>query len=386
MHVLLIEDDTLFARMLGAVFANEQDQIMTHTWASSLADGLSRLPERPYDVILLDLSLGDSRGLDTLRAIRNASSGIPIVVLTGLSSRELGAGALRLGANDYQVKGGEPSGIIRAMRNAIERNSIQARLLEAQTSLRSAEAALIQAEKMESVGRLAAGVAHEVKNPLSILQMGIDALARLPANREEMPAGILQDMSDAIDRARGIINGLLNFSQPAQPGGAERVELGHLMEEALRMVAHELRHKHITVSRNFEATTPPLLLDRSSILQVFVNLYLNACQAMESGGTLRLALHTHCFDAVGEGVGRRATDQFRLGQQVVIASVADSGPGISTEALPKIFDPFFTTKAQGEGTGLGLFVCRNIVSLHGGRIVLENGAAGVAVATLTFVA
>lgn len=386
MHVLLIEDDTLFARMLAAVFANEQDQIITHTWASSLADGLSRLPERLYDVILLDLSLGDSRGLDTLRAIRNASNGIPIVVLTGLSSRELGAGALRLGANDYQVKGGEPSGIIRAMRNAIERNQIQARLLEAQTSLRSAEAALIQAEKMESVGRLAAGVAHEVKNPLSILQMGIDALARLPANRDEMPAGILQDMSDAINRARGIINGLLNFSQPTQPGGAERVELGHLMEEALRMVAHELRSKHITVERDFEAKTPLLLLERSSILQVFVNLYLNACQAMDPGGTLRLSLHTHRFDAVGEGVGRRATDQFRLGQQVVIATVADSGPGISTEALPKIFDPFFTTKAQGEGTGLGLFVCRNIVSLHGGRIVLENGASGGAVATLTFVA
>ena len=386
MKVLLVEDDPLFARMIAAVFANEPDDVISHEWASSLQEGLAKLKASAFDIILLDLMLGDSRGLDTVRSMRAASEGIPIVVLTGMNSRELGSESIRLGAHDFQVKGGEPACIIRALRNAIERNRIQRELIAAQQSLRSAEAALIQAEKMESVGRLAAGVAHEVKNPLAIIQMGVDALRHMPGNDAELPLSILKDMAEAVTRASGIVNGLLNFSQPTQPGKADQTDIPSLLDDALRMVMHDARKKHIQVEKSYQAEIPDLHLDRRSVLQVFVNLFLNAIQAMPEEGRLTVTATSQCLDKVGNGVGRRASDQFRLGQRVVRVAVQDSGPGIPEEILPKIFDPFFTTKAQGEGTGLGLYVCRNIVNLHGGRITMENIPGGGALATITFVA
>ncbi|HXG48063.1 MAG TPA: PAS domain-containing protein [Methylomirabilota bacterium] len=253
---------------------------------------------------------------------------------------------------------------------------VLADLREAHEGLKSAQAQLIEAEKMQSVGRLAAGVAHEVKNPLGILRMGIDYLTQNLAPRDENLDLILADMKEAIRRADGIIMGLLDFSAPhALDAHAE--DLNAIIDQALRLVRGILGN-NIHVERQLDPNLPRAWLDPNKFIQVFVNTFTNAVHAMPSGGTLTVRTYARELTA-GEferDPGLRAADRFREGERVVVAEVADTGTGIPPEKLPRIYDPFFTTKPPGKGTGLGLTVTRRIVELHGGHIEIANRKEG----------
>jgi signal transduction histidine kinase len=252
-----------------------------------------------------------------------------------------------------------------ALRNAY--GELEQRVEERTARLHQAHEALIQAEKLESVGRLAAGVAHEVKNPLATILMGIEYLSKqVPASGDTL-AVVLNDMTVAVGRATEIINGLLNFSVPATLNVALE-DLNVLIERALLLVKHELSRHHVRVVSELGGDLPPLLLDESKIEQVFVNLFLNAIDAIPDGGILFVTTYA-----------RHTT-----GDTVVMADVADTGTGIPEQYLPKIFDPFFTTKPTGKGTGLGLAVTKTIMELHGGTIDVRNRPEGGVQVTLTW--
>lgn len=229
--------------------------------------------------------------------------------------------------------------------------------------LQAAQMQLIQAAKMESVGRLAAGVAHEVKNPLAILLMGVEYLAEaLPGAADDVRMTLGQ-MTEAVRRADGIVRGMLDFSVSSDLVMKEN-GLNAALEQGLLLVSHELRERRIEVVRRLATDLPGLRMDRPKIEQVFINLFLNAIQAMPEGGRLIV------------------TTTREPGQ--VVATVEDTGPGIASEMLSRVFDPFFTTKATGKGTGLGLSVSRKIIELHGGKLELANRAEGGVRATITF--
>ena len=240
---------------------------------------------------------------------------------------------------------------------------------------------LMHAEKMESIGRLAAGVAHEVKNPLAIIQMAADFLAG-ELRDKQAAREVVADIERAVERASDIVHGLLDFSRDEElnlrPGN-----LNEVIERALQLVAYELRQRQITVHTDLDASLPPLALDAGKLQQVFVNLFMNAAQAMQQEGQLRVRSHRH-------RIGREAElrydwdRNFAVGDTVIRVEVADSGPGIAEEGLEKIFDPFYTSKPVGEGTGLGLSVSQSIVSLHHGILDAHNGEQGGAVFTLLF--
>ena len=255
-------------------------------------------------------------------------------------------------------------------------------LKESSDQLRSIQLQLIEAEKMKSIGRLAAGVAHEVKNPLAIITMGIDYLEG-QAQADPNACEILHEMRAAVQRADGVIRGLLDFSAPRQLEVTPQSLTG-VVKRALVLVRGEMAGKKFQVEMDLPPDLPQVQIDRTKVEQVFVNLMTNAIHAMGEGGTLAARVYSKQLTGMGENIGGEFSEVFHAGDQVVVAEIDDTGSGIPEGKQGKIFDPFFTTKPTGKGTGLGLTVSRSIIDLHGGMIKIENRPEGGARATVMF--
>lgn len=246
---------------------------------------------------------------------------------------------------------------------------------------------LIQAAKLESVGTLAAGVAHEVKNPLQIILMGLDYLdQRVPKGG---PGGdetrlTLADMRDAALRANRITRELLHFST-ANEFTPEPADLESVLDRSLWLLRSDLTKSGVHLVKKLSGDLPLVAIDIPKIQQVLINLIGNALQAMERGGTLVISTRSGCLDREFPDQGI-APYPLRPDTSAVILRIQDSGPGIPHDQLSRIFDPFFTTKAVGSGTGLGLSVVKKIVDLHGGFIHFRNSPRGGLEVTLAFAA
>ncbi len=272
---------------------------------------------------------------------------------------------------------GETIGIVTLCEDITERKKVEA-------ELKTTQLQLIQSAKFESVGQLAAGVAHEVKNPLHILMQGLVYLSKASLNPDDdNVALVLEKMNNAVKRGDRVIKGLLDFSAPSAID-LTPADLNPVVEESLLLVNHELVKAHVTVVKELGESLPPFKLDRQKMEQVFVNLFINAVHAMPAGGTLTVKTYAERLTEFGPDLGRRRTDQFRIGETLVVAEVLDTGTGIPTEKLDRLFDPFFTTKPPGQGTGLGLSVARKILELHQGTIEINNRQEGGVRVTLTF--
>ncbi len=229
---------------------------------------------------------------------------------------------------------------------------------------------LIQAAKFEAVGILAAGVAHEVKNPLQTILMGLDHLATALPAVDDALAVTMSDMRYAIKRATEIIRELLSLSA-ASDFKLRAEDLNLLLELSLLLVQTELSAARIKVVRQLARDLPPVLCDRAKIQQVLINLLVNAIQAMPGGGTLTVSTRALC-PSEEPGASHPVFRRFQPTDRLVAIEVSDTGTGIAEANLPRIFDPFFTTKPVGVGTGLGLTVTKRIVDLHGGALEIEN--------------
>lgn len=249
-----------------------------------------------------------------------------------------------------------------------------------QEELRATQLQLIQSEKLDSVGRMAAGVAHEVKNPLMMILTGVKVLSKRLANTDEQTQQLLQDMSDAVARADRIIGGLLNYSRDRDLDLAS-ADLNATIERSVLLVKHDLENAHVSLVPNLAANLPKLQLDEFKMQQVIVNLITNAIHAIERDGTVSV---TTSQDKLTRRTVRaqRMPERFAAGDRVVVICIEDSGPGIPEEHLKKVFDPFFTTKPTGRGTGLGLSVSQQIVEMHGGMIEVGNRDVGGARVTI----
>jgi two-component system NtrC family sensor kinase len=227
-------------------------------------------------------------------------------------------------------------------------------LRKAYEELKMSEAMLIQSEKMASLGQLSAGIAHELKNPLSIILQGI---AYVQSSVED---NTLIDACDRIKksaiRADTVIHNLLSFSRQASPSFSEE-DMNILIEESLAMVEHQLNLQNIEVIRNYSPLIPRVSVDGNQIKEVFINIFINAADAMKDGGTITLTITT-------------GTD--KDGQPCVKVAITDTGAGIPEEILKKVLDPFFTTKRNSGGTGLGLSVTKGIIERHHGSIVINS--------------
>jgi signal transduction histidine kinase len=236
---------------------------------------------------------------------------------------------------------------------------------------------LTEVAKMESVGRMAAGVAHEVKNPLAIIVMGIGHLKSLPLAQDESAALTLADLQEAVTRADTVVSELLGFSAPRELE-LQVQDPNQIIEKALALVHHQLTTAGVDVVKMLEPKLPTLWLDGNKMEQAFVNLLTNAIQSMPQGGTLYVRTRVAASAGNEEATGRTETTSpaAKSGVQMVVVEIEDTGSGIPVENLSKVFDPFFITKSAGKGTGLGLSVAQRIVQLHRGRIVADNRQQG----------
>ena len=255
---------------------------------------------------------------------------------------------------------------------ALSREEVLAAMTKLQAAhqeLRDMQLQLIDAEKMKSIGRLAAGVAHEVKNPLAIVKMGIEFLSQ-SASPDPHTAPILKEMGDAVARADEVVRGLLDFSAPSRID-AKRENLNAVIDQALKLVRGEIK-PGVKILRELQAKLSPVEIDAAKMNQVFVNLFLNALHAMGDEGTLSVRTYSKQVTGIGANISGARSGSLRVGSNIVVVEIDDTGHGIPEDKLAKIFEPFFTTKPTGVGTGLGLSVVKTIVDLHGATIDVRN--------------
>ncbi|MBN2326089.1 MAG: cache domain-containing protein [Candidatus Omnitrophica bacterium] len=208
-----------------------------------------------------------------------------------------------------------------------------------------------QSEKLASIGRLAAGIAHEINNPLT----GVLTFAHLLRQNENFSSQDRQDLDVIIQettRVREIVRGLLDFARES-PSMREPLNFNDVIEQTLKLVRSQKEFREVQIQQNLDPSIPPVKADKNQLQQVLLNLCLNACEAMQNGGDLTITTQSH-------------QDGY------VAVLISDTGCGIAAEDQEKIFDPFYTTKPVGKGTGLGLSVSYGIIQSHGGDIDVES--------------
>ncbi|HEY0304544.1 MAG TPA: ATP-binding protein [Longimicrobiales bacterium] len=255
---------------------------------------------------------------------------------------------------------------LRQMRFDLEEwgRTLENKVEQRTNELVSMQARVAQSERLASVGMLAAGVAHEINNPLG----GILALTSLTL--EDTPDSDVrrENLAEVVrqtERCRDIVKGLLEFSRQSR-AGTEEVDVNEGVRETLALVGNQSLFFNVDVVLNLTPDLPPIMADRSQMQQVFMNLFVNAAQAMHERG--RVTVTTSYCKRDGH----------------VEVTVADTGRGIDQEHIARIFDPFFTTKESGHGTGLGLSIAYGIVARHGGTITVDSTVGAGTTFTMRF--
>jgi two-component system, NtrC family, sensor kinase len=230
------------------------------------------------------------------------------------------------------------------------------------TTLRVLQNQVIHAEKLATVGQIAAGVAHEINNPLTSIQACVEAVLHkasmatqglVPNQIDPVDLERLKRVQDGVERIRRFTHDLVGYARPSRVE-IERLDFNEVVEHALSFCEHILEKAKAKLDRDLAPNLPPVRAVRDQVMQVVTNLVTNAAQALgQKGGAIRVRT-------------------FHEGEAAVGLAVTDTGGGIRDEHRANIFDPFFTTKPAGSGTGLGLSVVRNIVYAHGGQITFQS--------------
>lgn len=247
--------------------------------------------------------------------------------------------------------------------SALERQALHEDLQDKLTALQEAQAQVIQAEKLASIGQLTSGIAHELNNPLTAVILYAQMI-----QKNSLDSSIKKDLDMVVReslRASKIVRGLLDFSRQRIPE-KKPTDINSIISNAIDLMSYELRSRNIQISFALSPDLPIISADPYQVEQVIINLLKNACEAIgqkKSEGNLWVTTEW------GSSKGKYES---LLAGKVIRFTIKDDGPGIKSEHLTKIFDPFFTTKEEGSGTGLGLSICHGIISEHGGNIWVES--------------
>ncbi len=351
-NVLIIEDNEADVRLLEIMMRRADNIHFTTRNCDSIEGALELLSCEPFDIVLLDLGLPDSQGLESIRKIISHPSETPFIVLTGLKDEKLGVEAVRLGAQDYMVKGDiDTKSLIRSICYSLERK-------EAEEERRSLRAQLLQAQKMEALGTLAGGIAHDFNNILTIMKRNMEIALLNEHNGDEWHRA-LEAAEEASKTGSRLIQRLLQFGRPAKTGLAV-IRLSQVVQETLAFL-RAIIPASIEVKEFIEPSPCSIKAEPSTVSLIITNLCINARDAMPRGGTLAVETSLASID---ENFCKEHPEAHP--GEFCVLKVSDTGMGIPCTILDRIFDPFFTTKAEGKGTGLGLSMVYSTVKSMGG--------------------
>ncbi len=381
------------------------------------SEGCHVHPKNTAVLGVLDITLSLARVDEEIAAIRRrtaAFAGTTIVLLALILAgivrrsvvrpvRELVEGTRRVAQGDLShripARSGDEVGLLAASFNRMTEalgkaqaeldglvQTLEQRVEERTRELQEAQAQLVQTERLASLGKLCASIAHEINNPLSGILTYAKLLSRKlrlgPPDAEGLRAALqqLSLVERETQRCVSIVRNLLDFSRQREPA-FQVLSVSAIMEEALSLLENRLAIQNVEVVRQF-GPVPPVRADFGQLRQAFVNVLMNACEAMPEGGTLRVLTREVGTSEGGKGGLLSPTGKPAPPTRSAEVVITDTGPGIPEEHLSRIFDPFFTTKEKG--TGLGLSVVYGIVEKHGGKIVVESRVGQGTTVTLRF--
>lgn len=313
------------------------------------------LAESAWDVVICDYNLPGFSAAEAISLLRERHLDVPIIILSGSIGEEDAVATMRAGASDYIMKG-NTARLLPAIERELRESGLRRKAREVEDQLR-------QAQKMEAVGRLAGGVAHDFNNILTAILGNCELLAQALGDGHPLRRDVEEVMESGL-RAAALTRQLLTFSrkQVAQPRALELNTVVANIEKLLRRLIGEDVELSIRPGQGLGL----IFADLSQIEQVIMNLAVNARDAMPDGG--KLTIETRRVDsapALPEGGGADAGPRVAL-------TVSDTGCGMSAEVRARLFEPFFTTKEPGKGTGLGLSTVHDIVKQNSGSIVVES--------------
>jgi len=372
-RVLLIEDNPGDARLIKELLSEAHTVSFEVELAERLSDGLEALSARRFDVVLLDLSLPDSSGLDTLTKTLSTAQQESIIMLTGLDDEDIAVEAVRKGAQDYLVKGQIDESILsRAIRYAMERK-------KSEEQIRLHQEQLFQASKMASLGTLVSGVAHEINDPIAYIMLNAPILQKVWAGispildehrqktgefyianmsytqvSQRMPL-LLSGIIDGAMRVGAIVSDLKDFARQSPPELTDMLDINKEVKKAIGLLANLIKKSTRHFSVSYEPDVPLLKGNPQRIEQAIINLLVNACQAL-SDDTKGISVST----------------TYNSKSDCIVIEVRDEGEGMPPEVLERIKDPFFTTKRHSVGSGLGLAISDGIVQDHGGTMAFAS--------------
>jgi len=354
-RLLMVDDEALFLSPLVKRLTKRGFEPETANDGSSC---LNMMRQKQYDILVLDVKMPGMSGLDVLSHVKTHYPETEIILLTGHASVQDGIEGIKSGAFDYLSKPVELEHLIGKICQAYEKiERIKEKKAEA-IFKEKIQKEMSAAERLASVGTLAVGVAHEINNPLAIINEAAGWL-KLLLNRNElkqMPFQTefkmaLDKIENGVERASKITHQLLGFVRDDNEVIRE-INPIKFMNETIQFVHREAANKQIEIDCENHVTIPVFWSDPFQLRQVLINLLINAIQATPPQGRIQTRIDNT--------------------KKEILFTVNDTGIGIPEENLEKIFEPFFSTKAQGEGTGLGLFISRGIIDKLGGMITIES--------------
>jgi len=320
------------------------------------------------DIILLDMMMPEKDGLQACREIRERTptQSIPIILLTARADEETKLASLSAGASDFLAKPFSTTELHVRIKNLVESHQYQRKLSKQNQvlettieQLKDTETQLVQTEKLASLGRMSAGIIHEINNPLNFATTGLFTLRNkgkyVAAEQQEEYQEILKDVEDGIKRVKNIVSDLRMFTHP-DTESRDQVEIAEVVTSALRFLSNEWKDR-VQIEQSLPEHQT-VWANKNKLIHVLVNLLQNAMDALKGKSV--------------ENEKPTIWIQGRVENGKSILIVRDNGSGISAEHLDKIFDPFFTTKDVGEGMGLGLAICYRIVNECDGRITVRT--------------
>jgi signal transduction histidine kinase len=367
-QLLIVDDEQVALKNLEYVMKKEGYEVIA---TESGQNALELLDEHQFDVVLTDLRMEQVDGIQVLKRCREMYPDTEVIMITGHATLETAIQAMKQGAFYYIAKPYKLDEVRKVVKEAVEKVKLKKEniaLLDVKSSLEQAveeaveklyekQAQLIAYEKLAILGTFAAGVAHEINNPLAIINEKAGLMKDILEMSDDFKhktrfLNLLDAIFESVNRCRTVTHRILGFARKTEVS-IEIFDLNDIIKQVTVFLEKELLYKNIRLELSLKENLPEVRSDKGQLQQVFLNIIKNAIDAVENGGLI-------------------AVSSDKKDENMIKVSIKDNGHGISGEDLKHLFEPFFTTKGKGKGTGLGLFITYGIVKNLGGNILVEN--------------